>query len=1283
MRLRLLTLGRLELRSESGEPLRARRMLLAVLAWLARRRDLSGSRDRLSDLFWDGRDPAAARHSLRQSLTELRALLPEGILRVDPERVSLAPDSIRMDLADLEAAIAAGDWGAAIEACGGEFLAGLDDLGGEEWRTWLDGERAVLRRQLATAFDAAIAAATRRAAWPDAIRLAERWHGLDADSDQGMAALTRALVGGNQRELAASRLAAYLNRLAAEGRSPSSALDRLAHSLAAPMPAGPRSRGLLTPDLAGRGPQFEALMEAWASARAGPGRVVVIEAEDGVGKSRLAEELTRLVRGGQAPAGYVAEARAFATEEAKPWTVAAGLLDELAGAPGLPAASQEDLAALASVSPRLRQRFPDVQAGSASVRAEAFPRVLAEAAAEKPVLLVVDDADHADPESTRFLAALARRLPPGVLLLLTARPSASSLQPVFETPRDRLTRIPLAPLDEAATMDLVTSMAPCDPEAARAIAEAAVRDLGGAPGHTRALVTSLAEEGVFRPDPRGTWSLSTPLSRPVSLPEQVLARTGIQLQHLPPASRELLALAAAAGERVSVDRLTLVSALAPAELQEQLGELVSRRLLRVAPGDPGILEFPAEAARRAVLAALPPGRAGQLRQQFSDGSSRRARRKRALVTAAVASAVVLAATMLWWARRPVAEAGSTVVLADVRNDTGDPTLDRTLTLVATVELNESGRVRLMPRPMVRETLARMGRPGSDSLLDEALAREVAERENIPLVLAMDAGRVEGQYLLAARLLRPATGEVARALSVRVDSRDDLLAGMERLLNGVRRALGEVEFRPPEGEVGLPRVSTRSLEALRAYADGLAAWASREYGSAKLAFERAVALDSGFALAWAGLADEAYRVNNAALGAERLQRALTLADRLTPRERLALQAAGARRLGTTAQAVEAARALAERYPDRTSWLNLGLQLMQARNCPEALPAFRRALSFDTLFANTHINTATCHQFLQQFDSAVVAYRLAERADSTALLMGNVGEEYGAALRMAGLTGDAERHFDRMTRWGPDWNRGRGHRQMGWLRMAEGRFAEAAREAERAIELARNSNAPLSVFRDRLILARARLGQGDTAAARQTLRAAWRERPDSLLEPGSLEWTASLAWQSGARELLPVIAALVESRVRPGVPVQASISAAVRGLEALASGRPSEALERTSAHWPPAPDSRWTLLWAVRAQALEQAGMPDSALAVWRQIAASPWVGLELQDTWVRADLSVARLEARLGRPAEAAAALNRFLERWHAADPGVPALAEARQLQAELLAERGPPAPVARGSRPPA
>jgi hypothetical protein len=83
-------------------------------------------------------------------------------LVTEGELVRLEPGAIRLDATELEAAIAQGRPAEAVEWWRGDFLAGLDDVGGEAFRTWLessakaspgDGARArpVGRRRLSGA----------------------------------------------------------------------------------------------------------------------------------------------------------------------------------------------------------------------------------------------------------------------------------------------------------------------------------------------------------------------------------------------------------------------------------------------------------------------------------------------------------------------------------------------------------------------------------------------------------------------------------------------------------------------------------------------------------------------------------------------------------------------------------------------------------------------------------------------------------------------------------------------------------------------------------------------------------------------------------------------------------------------------------------------------------------------------------------------------------------------------------------------------------------------------
>ncbi|MDQ3606291.1 MAG: winged helix-turn-helix domain-containing protein, partial [Gemmatimonadota bacterium] len=92
----LRTLGPLRLMEGVAEVAHARRMELALLAYLVRRSPAAATRAELATLMWGERGEERARHSLRQSLSALRRLVG-GALEVAGERVRIAPGSIALD----------------------------------------------------------------------------------------------------------------------------------------------------------------------------------------------------------------------------------------------------------------------------------------------------------------------------------------------------------------------------------------------------------------------------------------------------------------------------------------------------------------------------------------------------------------------------------------------------------------------------------------------------------------------------------------------------------------------------------------------------------------------------------------------------------------------------------------------------------------------------------------------------------------------------------------------------------------------------------------------------------------------------------------------------------------------------------------------------------------------------------------------------------------------------------------------------------------------------------
>ncbi len=152
----LRALGTLALRDPNGEDFHSvlvqpkRVALLAYLA-IARPRGFH-RRDTLLALLWPEQDDQHARGALNQALRHLRFALGKEVVpsRGDGE-VGVAPEHLRCDAAEFDAAIVAGRPADALGLYRGDLLAGFHVSGCGEFDRWLEEERVWLRCRAASA----------------------------------------------------------------------------------------------------------------------------------------------------------------------------------------------------------------------------------------------------------------------------------------------------------------------------------------------------------------------------------------------------------------------------------------------------------------------------------------------------------------------------------------------------------------------------------------------------------------------------------------------------------------------------------------------------------------------------------------------------------------------------------------------------------------------------------------------------------------------------------------------------------------------------------------------------------------------------------------------------------------------------------------------------------------------------------------------------------------------------------------------------------------------------
>lgn len=229
----------------------------------------------------------------------------------------------------------------------------------------------------------------------------------------------------------------------------------------------------------------------------------------------------------------------------------------------------------------------------------------------------------------------------------------------------------------------------------------------------------------------------------------------------------------------------------------------------------------------------------------------------------------------------------------------------------------------------------------------------------------------------------------------VQSLVDRLAGqvLQTLLGKQARALN----------VDLARSTTTSLPALKAYLDGEAAYRRSNFADAVNAFERAVDLDSTFALAQARLASAAgWESAGNPKTAQHLPLALRYAERLPDRERRLLWAWDQAFDQHNLEAVDSLKRLTEEFPDDAeAWYEYGdahVHLDVSRDVAEREKMFRQAIDLDPGFAPYWIHYMEGQFYLHPDDSAAVAKEVA-RFESTANPGPVLRRKFGDALAIA--------------------------------------------------------------------------------------------------------------------------------------------------------------------------------------------------------------------------------------------------------------------------------------------
>jgi DNA-binding SARP family transcriptional activator/tetratricopeptide (TPR) repeat protein len=972
--LRLHTLGDLGLSGPDGELLAGRRKELALLAYLAWRSPRAARRVELAGLLWDERQEARARQSLRQAVLRLRRTLGEGLV-VEKSSIRLAEGVVELDTRALETDVAAGRPAAAVARWRGEFLAGAEDAGGTAFRAWVEAEREALRRSVAGAFEQLVAAAERTGELEQATTWAQRLAETFPLDESAQRRWLELLSSGGRAEEAVARHAAFVARVRRELElEPSSDFLGLATSLhaaatrARPAPPNPRSAALFTPDLVGRDAALAELEAAWRVVTEGGSATVVVEGEEGYGKTLLSEQFLYSLEG-QQDAPLVLRVRAREEEQECAWKCARALLAPLADTAALDEAPTRAVAAVSRLVPTLRDRYPslpETAAGGEGAEAADVARVLASVARAAPLIAFVDDLPYADAPSRDLILWLAHHPQPGVLLLVTAQPDTDArsgpIARLCRFPRVRRVKLgPLTAVELAALLDSMLALAPDDRGALAAQLHAETR---GNPFYATEMIGALVDEGHLTPDERGVWRFDgaaavQPASLP--LPTGVREALGRRLDRLGEDARLVAAAGGALSEPFTRTGLQAAAMLPASRFQAALEELIARRLIQPLDPAPDTLEFTHPLTRRVARE-----RFGESPGSQPAAPASRLRRRQTWRAAAVALGVLGAIAVLGELRgvlRPGRASDAVPVIAVGRlaafgaTDTADLT-GTVATLLAT-NLARLPQLQVVSGVRMYELLGQLGGGTGASGAWAVAARQAGATE----LLEGELHRTPDGLRLQLRRVDLRSGTVRAAYIV---AGADPFEVVDRVTAEIGSSLGL-----RAGPLRVADVTTSSVVAYRFYEEGVRSHLEGDYRGAVRLLEAALAEDSSFALAAHYALAGRLALHQPIAPADR-ERVLRLADRASEPERLRIRSAWGG--GYPPVQLALAETLAIRYPtEPDGHLLRGSALIAAGDFMGALPHLERVVAMDSL--GLRGTTAACRA-CDALRRTVAAYHLAD-------------------------------------------------------------------------------------------------------------------------------------------------------------------------------------------------------------------------------------------------------------------------------------------------------------------
>jgi eukaryotic-like serine/threonine-protein kinase len=266
-------------------------------------------------------------------------------------------------------------------------------------------------------------------------------------------------------------------------------------------------------------------------------------------------------------------------------------------------------------------------------------------------------------------------------------------------------------------------------------------------------------------------------------------------------------------------------------------------------------------------------------------------RARRWIMAAIAAVLVAGAAVggyFYFHRTPALTAKDSIIIADFVNTTGDPVFDGTLRQGLSAQLEQTPFLTTVSASRIADTLRLMEKP-PDTRLTQDITREICRRVNAAAAIEGSIAALGNQYVIGLNAVNCRTGENLAAEQVTADGKEKVIGALGKAASDLRSKLGESADSLQTYDTPLDKITTSSLDALQSYTVGTNAALGGDPSTGISSLQRAVALDPNFAQAYANLGLAYSMLAQSGPSMENTAKAYALRDRASAREQFSISA----------------------------------------------------------------------------------------------------------------------------------------------------------------------------------------------------------------------------------------------------------------------------------------------------------------------------------------------------------------------------------------------------------